>query len=245
VTDAGHDAIQELLAVHALDALDADEALVVDGHVESCPTCRTELDEHRAVAALIGAQSVEADVPDSLWTRVRGEIAAARPTPLRPRTTTFLLTATAAAAMLVIAVVQTARLAELRDELVVAQTQLAAVEEAGAIGDWSAVAVLASGTPGARTVELGGDGTATVVLLPDGTGFITSADLEDLPANRSYQLWIVQRGEVVSAGLLRQRATGSTFRYDPSTLEGLVVTEEEAAGVVVSDGPAVAAWFEA
>ncbi len=93
-------------------------------------------------------------------------------------------------------------------------------------------------------MALTGDRTATITLLPDGTGFVTASDLAALPAGRTYQLWIVQRGEVVSAGLLREGAIGSTFRFDPATLEGLVVTEEEAAGVVVSDGPAVAAWFD-
>ncbi|HSJ28042.1 MAG TPA: anti-sigma factor [Acidimicrobiia bacterium] len=245
MTAEGHDAIRKLLAVHALDALEAAEAAVVEEHVSGCPDCRAELDQHRAVAALIGAQAVEADVPDSLWSRVRHEISSTRPTPLRPRSTTFLLTATAAAAMLVVAVVQTSRLASAHDELVVAQARITAIEAATSVGDWSEVAAIAAGAPGSRSVELNGEGIATVTLLPDGTGFVTAAELEELPAERSYQLWIVQRGEAVSAGLLRRGVAGSTFRYDPSTLQGLVVTEEDAAGVVVSDGPAVSAWFGA
>ncbi|MEX1005848.1 MAG: hypothetical protein WD156_10840 [Acidimicrobiia bacterium] len=47
----------------------------------------------------------------------------------------------------------------------------------------------------------------------------------------------------IAASMPTARSGEITLRYDPSTLEGLVVTAEDAAGVVVSDGPAVAAWF--
>lgn len=240
-----HDSIRELLAVYALDALDVEESTEVEAHVSTCAECREELDEHLAVAALMGAQSVEADVPDSLWNRVRAEIAPQPPTQLRPRRTPLVIATGAAAAMLLLVVVQTTRLADTQTELIAAQERLGAVEGAIAAGDWSEVALIAASTPGARSVELTGEAEAVITLLPDGTGFVTASDLDALPSGRSYQLWIVQRGEVVSAGLLRNQAIGSVFRFDPTTLEGLVVTEEVAAGVVVSDGPAISAWFDA
>lgn len=240
-----HDNIRELLAAHALDALEPDEARAVDAHVAICDPCRTELDQHRAVASLIGAQSVEADVPDSLWGRVEAGIATAAVTPLRPNRTGLITAIGAAAAMLALVVVQTARLDTAQDQLAAAEERIAGIDHAIAAGDWTMVASLAATTPGARSISLDGDAPTEVTLLPNGTGFVTASQLDVLPPGRTYQLWIVQRGEVVSAGLLGNGATGSVFRYDPSSLEGLVVTEEEAAGVVVSDGPAVAAWFDA
>ena len=242
---SSHESINQLLALHALDALEPTEAAEVESHIEECEPCRAELDEHRTVAALIGSQSVEADVPESLWHRVKTQIAPADPVRLRVRRAPFLAAIGTAAAMLVLVVVQTARLSSVQTDLVAAQDRLTTIENAVAAGDWSEVATIAATTPGARTVALTGGGEAVVTLLPDGTGFITAAELENLQRDRTYQLWIVQRGEAVSAGLLRTGAIGSVFRFDPTTLEGLVVTEEEAAGVVVSDGPAVAAWFDA
>lgn len=239
-----HDSIRELLAIYALDALDADESAQVEAHVSGCDGCREELDGHLAVASLMGAQSIEADVPDSLWNRVQAEIAPQPPIPMRPRRVPLVVATSAAAAMLLVVVVQTSRLATAQSELTAAQERLGAVEQAIAAGDWSEAALIAASTPGARSVELNGEADAVITLLPDGTGFVTASDLNTPPSGRSYQLWIVQRGEIVSAGLLRSEAVGSAFRFDPATLEGLVVTEEEAAGVVVSDGPAISAWFD-
>lgn len=240
-----HDSYRDLLAVHALDALEKDEAARLTEHLAGCQSCRDELDEHRAVASLIGAQSVEADVPESLWHRVEASIAPASITQLPRRRLSTVAAIGAAAAMLALVVVQTARLGTTQDQLLAAELRLQTIEQAIAAGDWTEVASIASSAPGARAVALDGDGRTEVTLLPDGTGFVTASQLENLPSDRTYQLWIVQRGEVVSAGLLRNGAIGSVFRYDPDTLEGLVVTEEESAGVVVSEGPAVAAWFDA
>lgn len=239
-----HDAMRELVAVHALDALETEETVEVESHLAACSSCRQEFDDHRSVASLIGSQSVEADVPESLWKRVRAEITPLPPVELASRRFHWLMTAGAAAAMLVLVVVQTARLAAVETELIAAQDRLASIEGAIASGNWSELASIAAATPGARRVAMTGESTATITLLPDGTGFITASDLAELPADLTYQLWIVQRGEAVSAGLLADGAIGSVFRFDPDTLEGLVVTAEEAAGVVVSDGPAIAAWFD-
>jgi hypothetical protein len=240
-----HESIRELLAIHALDALEDDEIAGVETHVAECDVCREELDEHRAVASLIGAQSVEADVPESLWHRVRTGIAPVEPTPLRLRRMPMVIASGVAAAMLALVVIQTARLSTAQTELVAMQERLERVDTAIAAGDWSAAAQIAASMPVARSIELTGEGEAEITLLPNGTGFVTDSSLADLPGDRTYQLWIVQRGEAVSAGLLRDGEVGSAFRYDPSTLEGLVVTAEDSAGVVVSEGPAVAAWFDA
>ncbi len=238
-----HDEIRELLALHALHAVDDGEREEIEAHLDGCDDCRGEVDDHRSVASLIGAQSIEVDVPHSLWERVESELASTV-TPIRRDRVSLLAAVGAAAAMLVLVVVQTTRLTDVRSELVAAEMQLTQVEQAIAAGDWTGAAAVATGVPDARTVTLTGDGRAIITLLPDGTGFVAESDLAALPTDRSYQLWIVQGGEVVSAGLLRRGATGSTFRFDPASLEGLVVTEEEAAGVVTSDGPAIAAWFE-
>lgn len=240
-----HDRLRELVAAHALDALDADEIAVVERHLAECDDCRREFDEHVAVAALIGSQAADTDVPDSLWRRVQAEIEPTNVVPLRRRWVPMITAVGAAAAMAVLVVVQTTRLSSAQDQLLAAEERLATIEDAVETGDWSVLAAMAGDTPGARSVTLTGDGDARVVLLPDGTGYFLEADLADVATDRAYQLWVVQRGEVVSAGLLRHGATGSVFRFDPATLEGIVVTEETAAGVVVAEGPAVSAWFDA
>ena len=238
-----HDAIRELLAVHALDATDGSERDEIEAHLPSCDECRSEVDRHRQVASLIGARAVEPDLPAALWPRIESSIEPARVTPLPNRRMPLVAVTGIAAALLVLVAIQTVRLDTVQGDLVAARSTIAAIEEAVDVGDWVTVAELTAGIDG-RTVALGGDGSASVSLLPDGRGFVTAADLPDLASGETYQLWVVQRGEVVSAGLLRPDVVGSVFRYDPSTLDALVVTREVAAGVVVAEGPAVAVWTD-
>lgn len=63
-----HDEIGELLGAFALDAVEADEALLVAEHIASCPRCAAEVDRHRATAALLANSG--GDAPGALWDRI-------------------------------------------------------------------------------------------------------------------------------------------------------------------------------
>lgn len=84
--DRSHQDLQELLGAHALDALAADEAAVVEAHVAWCPVCRGELDSHRAMAAAMGTDSrgSGAAMPASLWDRIAAEIGSPAPGRMEP-----------------------------------------------------------------------------------------------------------------------------------------------------------------
>ena len=86
-------------------------------------------------------------------------------------------------------------------------------------------------------------GRATVILLPDGSGYLVGDSLDPVGSGETYQLWAVQAGEVISAGLMGPAPHTVPIRVDLDSLEALVLTKEPPAGVVVSDGPAAAAWF--
>jgi anti-sigma factor RsiW len=64
----GHAELQELLGAYALDAVEADEAAAIERHLPTCPRCRTELADHREVAALLGYAGGSA--PSGLWDRI-------------------------------------------------------------------------------------------------------------------------------------------------------------------------------
>ncbi|HEX3425675.1 MAG TPA: zf-HC2 domain-containing protein [Acidimicrobiales bacterium] len=64
----GHAELQELLGAYALDAVDPEEAAVIELHLATCPRCRTELAEHREVAALLGYAGGSA--PRGVWDRI-------------------------------------------------------------------------------------------------------------------------------------------------------------------------------
>ncbi|MFM7060794.1 MAG: anti-sigma factor domain-containing protein [Actinomycetes bacterium] len=111
-------------------------------------------------------------------------------------------------------------------------------------------AALAARTPGARITEMRsqiGGRSARVVLLPDGTGFVTESNLERLPADRTYQLWALVGDEddpvAISAGVLGNSPSTVPFRFSGSTF-GFAITDEARPGVVSStQAPVVVGTF--
>lgn len=67
-----HKHIENLLGVYSLDALDDEERRSVDRHLEACPRCRSEVQEHREVAAsLLGESSPS---PTHVWDGIASEL---------------------------------------------------------------------------------------------------------------------------------------------------------------------------
>ena len=157
-------------------------------------------------------------------------------------TTMRILAGIAAAAVVVVAVlgVEITRQSRQVDQLTAALDR-SAVESAAAI---------AARTPGARTTEMRasiGGRSASVILLPDGTGYVTRSNLERLPAGRTYQLWALvgdpEDPTAISAGVLGASPGTVPFRYSGPAF-GFAVTDEARPGVVSSDqAPVVVGTF--
>lgn len=60
--------IEELLGAYALDALDPDEAAMVERHLQGCVRCSAEVARHHEVAGLLANSG--GDAPDELWDRI-------------------------------------------------------------------------------------------------------------------------------------------------------------------------------
>jgi anti-sigma-K factor RskA len=69
-----HSEYQELLASHALDALDARDAGALRAHLESCADCRRELAELREAAALLAHAAEPATPGDEVRRRIMREV---------------------------------------------------------------------------------------------------------------------------------------------------------------------------
>jgi anti-sigma-K factor RskA len=65
-----HKEYQDLLASHALDALDASEARALKDHLETCAQCRAELIEMREAAGLLAHASTPAEPGDEVRARI-------------------------------------------------------------------------------------------------------------------------------------------------------------------------------
>ena len=68
-----HQDIEELLGAYALDAVDPDEARLVEEHLVECPRCRAEVAAHREVAALLTSGTSD-PVPDGVWDRITADL---------------------------------------------------------------------------------------------------------------------------------------------------------------------------
>ncbi len=92
--------------------------------------------------------------------------------------------------------------------------------------------------PKARTVILrSADGrySALTAVLPDGTGYLSSAAMPGAPAGRDLQLWSITPDGPVSLGLMRGHNDVHTFRVAPGTKE-LAITSEPRGGSTAPTG---------
>jgi hypothetical protein len=221
LSDAEHKELQSLLGAFALDAVDREEARRVESHLIDCPVCREEVAGYLEVTGLLplvlGRDSEEAD-----------EVAEVVPLRRQPRWFPV------AAAVAIVA---------LSAGLLVQTRRLGMAEQQLAEADLTTVALAAENVEGSSTLLLADDAghaVATVVLLPDGTGLLTIEDLPSVGEDRTYQLWGVMDDEVVSVGLAGSGPGTTTFTADTLRLQALVITEEEAGGVAVSEADPLA-----
>lgn len=235
-----HRDIAELLGAYALDAVDPDEADLVESHLASCPRCRAEVEGHREVAAMLAQAGGTA--PEGVWNRIAASLEEPPPrldlAPVRSldrrrsvslRTMGMVLSAAAVViAVLGFNVVKQDR----RIDSVLASLERDAFQKeiAAALID-----------PEARKVRLvAPDGTkrADAVLRPDGRGYLVETDLPELPPDRTYQLWAQIGDQKVSLGLLGPKPRPAAFQVK-ADVAALAVTEEVAQGVAVTSNPAV------
>jgi anti-sigma-K factor RskA len=243
------DRIEDLLAVYALDALEAAEHDEVRRLLESDRTLRAQLTDHRETLALLsdGIEGPDASSPSPVvWERIQATIEGDQAAPSiarvidfpRRRWTTRVIAAVSVAAVAVSAFLAVRLVDQDRriDELMAAMGQ----------DPMERAMMQAMATPGAIVADLAdpdsGSTMARIVYLPDGVGYLLGDSLEVLPADRTYQLWAIVGDEVLSAGVLGERLHVAPFQV-VGNVTGFAITEEDAGGVVTSRNPPTAVWL--
>jgi anti-sigma-K factor RskA len=234
--DQVHETVSELLAVYALDAVDADERALVERHVEECPRCRGELTEHLAVAAALG--DTGAPAPAGSWDviaerigRPEGseavpplDLAAIRADRARtdaPRRSVAARFVAAAAVVVLVAAVGTMAW--------VISDQQSRLDEMETAMEGDSVML----DPDAHLVSLDdADGAtyATAVMDDSGRAVLISSGLQALPEGRSYQLWAVGPDGPVSLGVLGPNPQLVSFGMVEGDATTLAITDEPAGG---------------
>ena len=237
--DDGSDRIEELLGAYALDAVDDRERRQVEAYLEAHPDARAEVDQHREVAGYL-ASSAEPP-PAGVWARIANVLDERPPAPgprlaqvlpqRRRRRWPTVVAAVAAAGVLVLGTAVVTSLATRDSGRSQSATQTIEQAYRSALAD-----------PAGRRITLASSDepfSADAVVVPGGTGFLAAQALPELPATETWQLWgVYGDDEVISLGVL-----GSRPRVQPFTasddLRALVLTREQAGGVVSSTSGAV------
>lgn len=199
MTTDPHERYEELVAGHALSALEPEDEQLLLQHLASCAACERAVDLHReTLAHLAYAVDLPPPLPDSVWDSIRGQVLAsgtpasfspaeaATPVDLaaerrrRGRTRGAAVLSAAAALALV------AGLAAWNVSLQRDRAQLTAAAERLS----AAVAELQSGP--AQTVPLrstGGDVTAVALVHPDRVSLVVDGLERNDPSSSIYVLW--------------------------------------------------------
>ena len=247
-----HAEIEGLLGAYALDAVEPAERELVDQHLSTCARCRSEVAEHREVAALLAHSGAPA--PEGLWDRIAdaiegGEAPELRFRPVVPfpgppatglpsgRQATWRSRAAGmvlAAAAAVIAVMGVQLLDQDRR-----LDQMSALLEVDALDRAYQAAVAMPGSEVFEVSSSDGSIATQAVITEAGSAYLQASTLPALPNGRTYQLWGDVGDRAVSLGVLGADPEVVRFEVSEQFL-GLALTEEEEPGVIVSEQPILA-----
>ena len=223
--------IEGLLGAYALGALDDEERAIVDAYVAEHPDAAAELEQLQDAAVWLAVSGAPAS--RALWDKISA-VTAPEPIPLRARERKRAshrnrwIVAVAAALASIVAV---------------GISVVAGNDDTSSKSELAAAIADAQFSPSARRISLRSptkNANAEAVILPNGTGFLVSADLPRLGPARTYQLWAVNGDTTVSLGVLGPNLGPSAFKFvgNPAAL---AITEEVAGGVAqTANAPVVA-----
>ncbi|GIH29722.1 hypothetical protein Aph01nite_80320 [Acrocarpospora phusangensis] len=226
-----NDDLHTLSGAYALNALPYRDQGLFEEHLARCEACADEVRGLRETAARLAAGVAEPP-PMALKRRVMAEIAQVRQEPPRPvrareenvvplaprwryRLAVGLAAASAAAAVAAgVVAVDAIGTAQDRDRTLAETENLLAAPDAVV-----------------RRVPLTGGGEATIVVSPGRGRLMFASELPALPADETYQMWLIGPGGIRSAGLVDGGGGVRTATLAvPGEAERFGVTVEPAGG---------------
>lgn len=260
-----HENYKDLLAAQALTALDADDARLLNSHVESCAECRSDMSELENVAALLAYNAAplepSAKVRERILASVRTENQSDRsasyrlapdilPFGPRPRNVWVSLGSFGAIAATVVFVAMMIALVTLWQKNRNIQHELARLAaemretKANADRDRAMGELLTS--PGGKMAKLAGTNVAPgaqAMLAYDKSGhaMLMAKGLPSAPEGMAYQLWYIKDNKKMPGKVFTPDSSGSGMLEDQipdSARESAIfaITLEPKAGVQVPTG---------
>lgn len=208
------EAIHELTAAYALDALDEPEEREFEEHLRTCEPCREELASLQATAGALAYAVESPPPPEALRGRILEQVRAERGkvVPLRRPRVVLGAAAGLAAAAAAAAIGFGLWSASLSDEL-----------------DRTRAALDVLADPAARSLELEG-AAGRLVVREDGMAALVVSGLKAAPAGKTYEIWVIE-DRPRPAGLFDE--PGEVVLLDRPVPEDatVVVTVEDDGGV--------------
>jgi Anti-sigma-K factor rskA/Putative zinc-finger len=216
------EALHDLTAAYALDALDAEEARAYEEHLARCERCREELAELSDGATALAYAADGPEPPAMLRDRILAQARAERENvvPLRPRwAVPAAVTAVAAVAAAVALAVWASSLSNRLDR---ERGERVAQERAAAI----------VGDPAAHRFPIEG-GRGSLVVTPTGEGALVLARLQHAAPGKTYEAWVAEGGSPKPAGTFEGGRDVTAVALDRPVPDGatVMVTEEQDGGV--------------
>lgn len=221
--------IHKLSGAYVVDAVDDLERAAFERHLTECEDCRDEVASLRETAAML-AESVAVTPPPSLRDSVLSGITQIRPLPpvvAPPRRVAWFPVLVAAAVLTILGVGAAV------------WQPWAPSSDTGTLT--AAEQVLAAPDAQSVSIDLGEAGKATVTRSKSlHKAVISTQDMAAAPTGQVYQLWLQQRGDMVSAGLMTGGDQEIVLEGDAATASAAGVTVEPAGGSEEPNLPPVA-----
>jgi anti-sigma-K factor RskA len=212
--DWSHEEVKAVLGAYVLGAVPPEEVRYIRAHILTCDECMEEADQLSAAAESLSF-SVEPVVPPSGFTRDVLELAAQErngaTTPATPRRRWRAITALSYATVVVFAAVMAAVALDARRDAEVTRRLTTALLGAS------------------EGFELKGEAGVVAKVVTGETGAVfVATGLEDLPSDRTYQLWFLKGELPVSAGTFEVSEGVAILRTSrsPAAFDGAAVTVE-------------------
>lgn len=211
------DALHDLTAAYALDALDSEDARRYEAHLARCERCQGELASLSESASALAYATDAPAPPADLRSRILEQARSERPNvvPLRPRwVKPFVAVAAVAVCAAVALGIWAAALSsklDRRDAELKRQQQVARI--------------LAQ--PGSRKISFS---RGTLVVARDGAGALVLNRLAPAGAGRTYEAWVADHGAPQPAGLFAGGSAVAVPLERPVRQGATVMVTEEKAG---------------
>lgn len=224
-----HEQFADDLPLYALGALDGEQRLVIERHLQECSVCRRELEHLQGDLALLAFSATGANPPSHSRERLLDAIAKE---PRRASVRSFRIKGwlrpwgwAAAAAAIVLILLLLHQNTRLRREIAGVESALSA-QQKQLVQANDTIAALNSGEAAhftlTTTKSLPQPEGRAIYLRRTGTLVFIASDMPQLPRQKTYELWLIpSAGAPIPAGLFRTDMHGSATVIRPPLPTGV------------------------